>query len=75
MYVCFRCELRQFRGCVECHQAVAAVMAVTTTSLHISLPNPLSHHLRQIEGTHYVVRELYRDNIYGIYINISGNGL
>ena len=70
MYVRFRCELRQFRGCVESHQAVAALVAVPATSLHISLSNPLSHHLRQMEGANYALRELYRDNIYGIYIYI-----
>lgn len=68
MYVCFRCELRGFRGCVESYQAVAAVVAAIAPGavpgphfLRICLPNPLSHHLHQLEGTRHHLCELYRE--------------
>ena len=68
MYFCFRCDLRGFRGCVESHQAVAAVAAAPLLTSHISLPNALSHHLDQLDGTLHHLRELYRETTTCIYL-------
>ena len=68
-----RCQLYMSSGCPETEEAMAAVTAmvaaVPKTLLYISLSNPLSHHLHQLERTEHELRELYsvqRDNqLYG----------